>query len=319
MKAPIARGTTRKSPPTPKIVYTPTGNCLVTHSEYVQDVTSANGTVSIVLPCNPQRSTLFTWLSAIATRFEMYRFKKLKFHYKPSCPTTTSGYVGVGFDFDAYDDVPTKMVMLAWKYSAKCAAWQSVSLDVSADSRVSTARYCYPDVAVGDKRLNDLGNFVVLIGSDAVVSVGELFVEYTVEMIQPSYRLPPVLFAGFSNNSPTGPNQWFQNLAVEVGNLAYEILGPNAIIVREVGKFLLTIIADDDSIGSVPALAITQPAGTTNSSWSNTTVYSFYSAGGTGILESTLFIDQAPVQLTLTGGDGALRFLTRIATYANSL
>lgn len=52
---------------------------------------------------NPGNSALFPWLSQIALQFEKYKFNYIKIHYRPVCPTSTSGVVGMCIDYDPAD------------------------------------------------------------------------------------------------------------------------------------------------------------------------------------------------------------------------
>lgn len=314
----VAQGTKRAGATTPKQVYAPNGNCIVSHSEFIQDVATAATTSKIKLECNPQNGTLFTWLSAIATRFEMYRFRKLRFTFKPSCSTTTSGYIALGFDFDAYDEDPTKNVMLTWKYSAKSALWQTVTLDVSADSRISTPRYCNSTPS-GDKRLDFLGNFYALTLSTAETLAGELFVDYVVELIQPSYRLPPVLFMGKGNNSNTVNDQWFENLVFNVGNLVHEVVSKNEIIIKQAGEFMINALTEGAAISDNIIYTLFQPAGAVGSDWTSSTYLQNRKDGAFANTSFFLEVKNPPVALRFNGGapSPGIKQNVRIATYAD--
>lgn len=79
----------------------------ITGREYVATLTSAPtlsgtstpfSTTSTLL--RPTDNVLFSWLSAIARKFEEYQFEYLQFVYEPQCPTTTAGSVVLWFDGD---------------------------------------------------------------------------------------------------------------------------------------------------------------------------------------------------------------------------
>jgi hypothetical protein len=269
---------------------------------------------------NPQRPQLFTWLSAIATRFEMYKFERLVFHYKPSCSTTTSGWVALGFDFDAYDAIPDKSAMLAWKYSTKCSPWQSCTLDVSQDSRISTYRFADYG-SRGDIRLDFLGHVVALAYSPTTAFVGELMVSYTVRFRQPSYKLPPVLYQTMEGSPMQTSNEFFARegettsaLLQNTGNVYYNILSKNAIRLYDVGKFLVTAaITADSSVASNLTVAYTAPAPT--SMGTNVLVDRVHNATAAMaqyVVESLI----PPIDLTFTGSTGlGVVPSVRIATF----
>lgn len=57
----------------------------------------------------PTDSSLFSWLAAIAKKFEEFKFLSLKFVYEPQCATSKSGTVGLFFDGD-----PTHVAPANW-------------------------------------------------------------------------------------------------------------------------------------------------------------------------------------------------------------
>lgn len=319
INAPNAKGTMVTSKKKqPQIAYRD-NVCTVTHSEYIADVVALDSSTAISYPVNPQSNSTFTWLSAIATRFEMYRFRKLKFTYKPSCSTISSGYVVLGMDFDFYDPAPTKPTMLAWKYSTKGAVWQDTSLDVSADSRMSTARYCNVSSTQGDSRLDMLGNLWVLAFHASTLDVGEIFVEYVVEFMQPSYRIPPALYCEIKSPPGQNPSQLCYNAFVEGGNmLIKKIAGTNGFTFRDVGKFIVSFAQSGTGQSSVPNFNI--PNGTNGIDW----VYGILDnaispSNNRTSTQALLEIIKAPLDVyfsNTTGDASAQQAFIRFATYA---
>jgi hypothetical protein len=250
---------TKAAASAPQVNYKSDGTCRVSHSEYVMDLDGLSTTAVYSRRINPQANQLFTWLSAIATRFEMYRFVRLKFVYKPSSATTTAGYVAIGVDFDAYDAAPTKAILLTWKCGTKCAVWQNTTLDVSSDSRIATYRYCDTVGNRGDQRLEDLGKLYVLAYTTSATMVGELFVEYTVDFRQPSYKLLPVLYSTYPKPSVTS-TAWFPATTVPTGNFVVSRVSDLQCLVEDVGEFLITMaLAADSGIAASPTLSASQP------------------------------------------------------------
>lgn len=247
--APAAAGTKVAANRPAKIIMGLDGTTTITHTEYVADVFGNNqNALTVAYPLNAQRTSTFPWLSAIASRFEVYKFERLVFHYKPSSGTSTSGYVIIAFDFDFYDSTtPTKAEVLTWKHSTKSAVWQSSTLSVSNDSRMAIWKYS-DYTSRGDARLDMLGNIIVSslagidTGSSLTTAVGELFVEYTVKFKQPSYKLPATLFGTSIANLPGSGN--FIPLA-QVGsplgqsNMLAKWISQNVLEINETGRFLI--------------------------------------------------------------------------------
>jgi len=329
---PAARGAKVGGAKPPTITNHPDGSCVITHTEFVQDVASggAGGGAVLYLPVNPQRASVFTWLAAIATRFEMYRFEKLKFMYRPSLGTSQSGWVVLAFDFDAYDNpttqtneanYPSKSEMLTWKYSSKSAVWQDCSLDLSADSRISTYRYC--DISSrGDLRLDLLGNmFVRALTLGDTLACGELFVEYTVRFRQPSYKIPPALYSqvGDGNWVWPAPNFWFPVGTPVAGNMAVQRVSNNQLLINDVGQFLLSVaMAASGSIAGSPTVTYSVPPTSPSANWEDTLLSSYHSFTGAGLL-SYLRVETPPVLATFTQPSGSdLSAILRFATFKQS-
>lgn len=85
-------------------------------------------TFSLLRPTDTQ---LFSWMSAIASKFEKYKFMKLCFVYEPQCPTSTSGSVALWFDPDPTHSVPSDWNnMINTGVNTHGAPWTSHVLNV---------------------------------------------------------------------------------------------------------------------------------------------------------------------------------------------
>lgn len=317
-QAPLAKTTTINGARTPKMTYASDGSCRITHGEYIRDVYSRTSGVAEPLLVNPQSSAAFTWLSAIATRFEMYRFKQLKFTFKTSSSTTQDGFVILGFDFDAYDEAPTKASMLQWKYSAKTSCWNNQSLDVSADTRIATWRYCnYLNLgSQGDSRLDYLGNFFLLCNTAVDnVYVGELFVDYTIEFRQPSYKLPPIYSESIISPTWVTSNAFFTQPVAFQGNVPIVVNTANKIIIPVAGEFLVTTKINGSGITSPPLITVSTPTDYLNQESTLTDFgTSFTATQGTSIYRLSIPVGGALLTFTASGTTIVQSFV-RIATY----
>lgn len=317
-QAVLAKAAKVKGAPVPKISNHADGSCTIAHQEFCMDITALALTTQgscTVEGVNPQRATLFTWLSAIATRFEMYRFEKLRFMYKPSCSTTLGGFIVIGFDFDAYDQpegiaidgtTPTKAEILTWKYSVKAAPWQETTLDLSGDSRIATYRYC--DLSSrGDKRLDLLGNLVIravqTFSSDAILA-GELFVDYTVRFRQPSYKIPPALYSKVY--TPTWPSltTWFTSSTSTLGNLVAQVVNTNNLTVKDAGNFLVNLVIESTGLTGTPTMTASVPTASPSANFESALIGALVSSTRMQALY-TLKVETPPVLLTFSGITGS--------------
>lgn len=157
-----------------------------------------------VTPTNPN---MFPWLSTFASSFTTYRFRSLRIMFRSLTSSMTSqlilGTVGLVVNYDVREP-PFQSLLVASNY-AGCRTGvgnRNLYLSVANSSRVlpDTHRYIRPyslaEVSDGDARLDDLGLFQVFTAGFPTVStntvIGQLWVEYVVELRQPQFIRPPV-------------------------------------------------------------------------------------------------------------------------------
>lgn len=175
------------------------GSITVCHREYLADIIpsteTVDGTFQVLVShqVNPGNPLCFPWLSEIATRFESYKFSRLRFIYEPQCPTTSSGTVMMVVDYDADDDLPvSKTQMMAFKNATRSPPWfananESDPMDLN---KRSTYYVANGNQVAGDARLSNVGQFTLAFEGAAETSfyAGELYVEYEVTLMTPSYE-----------------------------------------------------------------------------------------------------------------------------------
>ena len=209
--APIAQGTVVRLRP-PRMMSTK-GVTLLTHSELSAELAVTSSVVvrsELVMP-----ATVGTWLRGVAQNWSKYSWISVRYTYLPSCPTTTTGAVHMGFQYDMADTLPVDVNQLSnlkgyvtgpvWEGQSglcfindtKCSDSSraiSLTLDVN---EVSEKRYPYKTAsdytaAVGVNP--NLGTFLVparLViameggNSTTAVSTGRLYVTYSIRLIDP--------------------------------------------------------------------------------------------------------------------------------------
>lgn len=243
---PLSRGTVaRRKGPTMSASLD--GSMKISHTEYVSDISIGTTPLINSFIVNPQNPSCFTWLSAIASRFEYYKFEKFKIHYRPSCSTTVTGFVIAGLDFDFYDQVPNKRVMLSWKFAAKSPAYQQMTVDCTSGLPQTQWKFCESLYEQGDQRINNLGRiWVITDNSSTTANIGELFIEYTISFRQPSIKLPPPVFGEFLYGSP----KWIANPSNT--NIEVEQPIPNAFVIKTPGQYLIEV--DSNATGGITAI-----------------------------------------------------------------
>jgi hypothetical protein len=183
----------------PRQVSAPNGNMKITHSEYIGDVgvrTPNEFDLQYQFGLNPGNVALFPWLSQVASRFDTFRFKSLRFRYETVCGTGTPGVVMMAIDTDASDDPPTQsQQMLAYKGAVESVVYAPSQLN-SGKAELTRLKTNY--VLTGlpppntDIKTYDVGNFyLAVIAPGSTNTLGRLHVDYTVELMTPQIVLDP--------------------------------------------------------------------------------------------------------------------------------
>lgn len=169
----------------------------------------------------PSDSSVFSWLSGIAAKFEEYRFNAVAFVYEPVCNTYTTGSVGVFFDPD-----PTNSPPASWQTftNTGCnthgAPWAKHVLVIPSrylrDRRKYYVKDQFLDAATtaplpltdATQQIDPLEYYLGLIGSTsqgqsvtlgaaqaadgyAYVNLGKLYIEYNVTLSKATLDVPP--------------------------------------------------------------------------------------------------------------------------------
>jgi hypothetical protein len=131
-----------------------------------------------------------TRLAQFSELYERYRFRKVKFWYKPSANATQSGQlIGYG-DYDP-DNVNTNngednlSIAAAHLGQAVCKIWESRSFPFGI---VDNYTSLFADLSGEEDRLIYQGVYYLLAGSDidpAIIALGNLYLEYEIELIIP--------------------------------------------------------------------------------------------------------------------------------------
>jgi hypothetical protein len=254
----MSRVTTRTSAPAvigsvyttgqPRISYSPNGDAHITHKEYIADVLGSISFSSIQYPIQVGSGVTFEWLNAVVRRFERYRFRKLNFCYETSCSTTTAGEVMLIPDYDASDSAPGfKAVAMAYRDATRSQCWQPSCMRANAESLRALPAWNVGSGSVvsgQDIKMSNVGNLFLCVQgtADNTSTLGELYVEYEVDLMTPT-RNPALVSSSsiigatsISAAAPFGTAPTFAN-----GALSLSVSGSGASITfNEGGTFLVT-------------------------------------------------------------------------------
>ena len=171
--------------------------------EFVSNITSTilyGGATYTMNPAMPA----FTWLSKIASNFEEYQFKSLRFIYKPTSGSAIAstnnalGAVMMAAQYDVYDtDFANKVEMEGYAGCVSGSPSRQLVYHVQTKTRQNPLGVFYTRSSEttigGDNRLYDLGRFVIATeGMQAAgITLGELWVEYEVDLMKPKISKDP--------------------------------------------------------------------------------------------------------------------------------
>jgi len=175
--------------------YSGDGRVRIKHREYVQDVNGSVAFSAALLSINPGLSSMFPWLSVVASQFESYLFRKLSFEYETQKSASTSGSLMLAVDYDASDSAPVnKSQLMAYHNAVRSAVWEECCYrGDSADlKKFGVQRYIRSGSLAAnlDLKTYDVGNLVIATQGEAdTTAIGELYVEYDVELITPQVNV----------------------------------------------------------------------------------------------------------------------------------
>jgi len=173
------------------------GVTTVTHSEYLGDVAS-NTTLTTALESlaiNPTDSATFPWLSTIALNYQRYAFKRLRFRFVTRCPTSTDGTMYLAFLTDPVEPLPDdKVTMMNIAGAVSGVNWTSIDFEVTKNilDAVGGTRMMRDPAGTYDAEslpAFDVGR-LLYASVRAVATVGEIYVDYVCDLIDPATNVP---------------------------------------------------------------------------------------------------------------------------------
>ncbi len=189
VSAPVAEGKVSRLN-APRIRPLGDGDCRIAHREYLGDLAGSVSFAANSYSVNPGLPATFPWLSAIAQRYESYRFASLRFEFETQSATTTTGSVILAVDYDANDSAPdSKAQVLTFRDAVRSPPWKSCMFSAAKEDLSKRSSYYVRNGSLGssqDITLYDVGNLFACTQAQAgTTSVGELYVEYDIILMTP--------------------------------------------------------------------------------------------------------------------------------------
>jgi hypothetical protein len=173
----------------PRTTATKDGNVRLSHRGLISGFTGSTTFVAQNFQVNPGLASVFPWASQLARSYDKYIFRKLKFEFRSVVPTTTAGVVMMSFDYDTLDSLPvSKFEHAQTTPNVESNSFNSFELQVQCDN---TPRFVRQGaIADVDLKTYDLGQLVISSSYGAAALVGEVYVDYEVELMKPSHGVP---------------------------------------------------------------------------------------------------------------------------------
>jgi len=156
--------------------------------------------IPMTLPLNPGDGQTFPWLNGVATRFEKYKFHSLRFSYEPTCSTFENGGVAICPIYDPNDPVPSdRMTLMNAQGVKRGPVWEKLSLSIPSSAMrpndtMYVREYHSELIDPAEQRTTDLGYVAIVLTDtnpidDPIRNFGDVFVEYTVDLLSPRVGL----------------------------------------------------------------------------------------------------------------------------------
>jgi len=168
---------------------------IVSHREYLGEITGTTAFTNTVYPINPGMSQTFPWLSQIAASYQQYKFHGLIFEFRPLITDfVTSGAPGVICLTTNYDANKPSFVTRQEAENAEFATSTKPTMGLGhfieldpkeVQNNLYNVRTGVP-AAGTDLRFYDYGNTQFITQNNPNQVLGELWVSYVVEFFKPT-------------------------------------------------------------------------------------------------------------------------------------
>jgi hypothetical protein len=223
---------------------------VVRHSEMIGSAYVGSGSPTAYncqgLTINAGKFATFPWLAVMATSYDRYKFRKLSFSYVPLVPTSVSGRVGLGYDYDSSDATPTtRQDFFSLTRHSEGAVWAPCALQVPVDNQI---RFTNTHTTV-DSKLIDLGQLVVLTDATSATAssaIGDIICEYEVELLDP--QQPSYSTTMYSASNPASGADF--TVKGPASALFTYVDSTHITISLSPGRYYITYMAEDTSASS---------------------------------------------------------------------
>jgi hypothetical protein len=250
-------------------------SCNIKHREFIGNVSGSTlFQLALSLSVNPGLAATFPWLSIMASAWEQYKFKKLRFVFLTRTGSNTPGSVIMSPDYDSADAAPaSEQIMTTYEGTVEDAPWKdnAISLKTHVMSSAAGSRKFVRSSALSanqDIKLYDVANFFVATVDGTALPWGKLWVEYDIDFFVP--QLPPsgiitniggTVFGG-GTKTPSNPLGDAAGVDPQSGgfsvdansNITFNQSGTYLVQLTAVGAVAITDLILIDVVGTLPSL-----------------------------------------------------------------
>lgn len=271
-KAPVSYGTTINFSANRKM------STRIRHREMVTTIAalSTGAFNSSAFNVDPASELMFTWLPPVASRFEQYRFRYLRFEFVPSVSSSTNGLLALAYDPDAVDGKPMNLEQFtSYQISKADSVWKPTTIVVP-PSLLFTKRLFVDadsDVLTSDPKTYIFGSLMVATqGGSVAQDIGYVFVDYDIELFYPQNETTSSYGSNGSRlDSTSAPNKAapFSGSFSRSGTVFQATMANNEITFKNKAYRACLIVWKGTGIGNSLIDVLDDAANGTGIAWSN--------------------------------------------------
>nr|WRQ65219.1 structural protein [Tolivirales sp. gcode 6] len=233
------------------------GGTIIKHRELIELVASQTQFNVAQKRINPADKATFPWLSAVAGKYEKYRFRKLKLQMVPHAPTTASGTLGMYIDYDP-SDVPAPNASAF--FSSGNAVTSQIWLETSVTAKPQTMQLFNQDsIQMSDLEIKwfDYARIFFYMQSPGAngAHTAWLFVDYEIELFTPTASVEGASytpdFSGFAYWTTAQSGPAFTNAPTILRGMEYVFEDDEAkLTVPFTGYYKITTLTANTNSGA---------------------------------------------------------------------
>lgn len=302
------------------------GKIRVRNEEYIADISGSSLFSIGKYPMNPGMSQTFPWLSNIANKYESYRFLRLRFIFRTESSALKSGSIMLAPDYNASDPTPVdKQHMLQYDDAARGPTWdEKLVMECKRDNLGKRRSYYIRDATLQndqDIKTYDTGSlYVATKGQIDSSDIGELWVEYDVELSTPQTGYLPALDQRFTASGATkaAPFYGYIQAYSKYPILQVENVGHSGFHVLRGGEYLMSMVVIGTSVNNINfTTKVTLGA----ESGANSAI-AVLNSGGSDLVQYLLLLmrvtESDTINFDFNLATTVSQTITRLATYAFS-